>query len=329
MLGVRERFSFFDSSISVFEEVPVMKQAVYHGARDVRVEEVEEPQVDAGQVKVKVRYCGICGSDLHEYLHGPFPVSPFGHEVVGEVVEVGPEVEDVGVGDRVAAFNRDGYAEFQVSTKDQIMKLPDDMDWQRLALLEPLAGAAYAVERGAIKPEDTVFIAGAGPVGLLVLMALRAVGVSTVYVSEISPPRRRKAEELGATATIDPTEMKVSKAVKELTDGRGADVSIEAVGVETALKDCLTSTRYQGTVVVDGIFTERVPIHMLGFVTQETTMIGCNSINPSLALEWMQTKDIAPESIVTSIVPLDDIVGRAFEVLTTDKDREIKVLVEP
>jgi (R,R)-butanediol dehydrogenase/meso-butanediol dehydrogenase/diacetyl reductase len=306
-----------------------MKKAVYHGIRDVRVEDVEEPRPGPGEVKVRVTYCGICGSDLHEYLHGPFPLSPFGHEVVGEVVEVGDGVEGYATGDRAAVFNRDGYAEFQVADADRLMKIPADVDWRRLALIEPLAGAAYAVERGRISPDDTVFIAGAGPVGLLVLLAVRAIGVSTVYISELEESRRNKALELGATAVIDPAETKVSKRVKELTDGRGADISVEAVGIEAALKDCLTSTRYQGTVVVQGIFTDRVPIHMLGFVTQETTMIGCNFIDPALALEWITTGKVAPESIITSVIPLEDITSRGFDVLASDKEREIKILVEP
>jgi threonine dehydrogenase-like Zn-dependent dehydrogenase len=202
-----------------------MRKAVYHGVRDVRVEEVDEPRPEPDQVTVRVKYCGICGSDLHEYLHGPFPVSPFGHEVVGEVVEVGNNVDGFAPGDRVAVFNRDGYAEYQAAGVDQILSLPDD--------------------------------------------------------------------------------------------------------IEATLKDCLTSTRYQGTVVVQGIFTERVPIHMLGFVTQETTMIGCNCINPPLALEWLQTMDLAPESIVTSVIPLEDIKTRGFEALVTDKEKEIKILVAP
>ena len=306
-----------------------MKQAVYHGVGDVRVVAVDEPRPDENEVKVRVRYCGICGSDLHEYLHGPFPVSPFGHEVVGEVVEVGRGVSDLAEGDRVAVFHPGGYAEYQAAPHDRLMKLPEDLSWRRAALVEPLAGAAYAIERGRVTADDTVLITGAGPVGLLVLMGLRAIGVSTVYVSEPSAVRRERARELGATEIIDPSQAKVSSVIRQLTEGRGVDVSVEAVGIEATLKDCLTSTRYQGTVVVQGIFTERVPIHMLGFVTRETTMIGCNFINPELAVEWMLTTDIEPESIVTSVIPIDDISDRGFEVLAHDKERDIKILVEP
>ena len=306
-----------------------MKKAVYHGIRDVRVEEVAEPKPGPGQAKVKVRYCGICGSDLHEYLHGLFPESPFGHEVSGEIVEIGTGLEGFEVGDRVAAFNKGGYAEYLVAPQDQMIKVSANESWKRTAMLEPLAGAAYAAERSGVKPEDTVLIAGAGPVGLLLLMAVKTMGVRTVYMTELSETRRKMAEKLGATAVFDPSEIKVPSKIKELTHGRGADVTVEAVGAESSLKDCLASTRYQGTVIVQGIFTDRVPIHMLGFVTKEMTMIGTNSINPRLALEWVQKKLVAPELIVTSTIPLSEISIRGFEVLATDKDKDVKILVKP
>jgi (R,R)-butanediol dehydrogenase/meso-butanediol dehydrogenase/diacetyl reductase len=306
-----------------------MKKAVYRGVRDVRVEQVEEPRPGPREALVRVVYCGICGSDLHEYLHGPFPRSPFGHEVCGEIVAVGDGVEGFEVGDRVVAFDRDGYAERMVAPQERLLKLPEEIGWERAALIEPLSGAAYAVDRGGIESGDRVLIAGGGPVGLLVLLATKALGVETVYLSEISQTRRDKARELGATDVFDPREIAIPKKMKELTEGGGVDVSVEAVGVEASLKDCLASTRQRGTVVVQGIFTDRVPIHMLGFVSREITMIGTNSIDPELALEWIAGGRVAPESIVTRIVPLEDIASRGFEVLADDKDRDIKILVAP
>lgn len=306
-----------------------MRQAVYHGIRDIRVEEVPEPQPGPGEVKVKVKYCGICGSDLHEFLHGPFPKSGFGHEACGEIVRIGPDVKGFLPGDRVIAFAKDAYAEFLVCPSERLLKIPPDMDWKRAAVVEPLAGAAYAIERGAVSPEDAVLIAGAGPVGIMILLGLKAIGVKRVYVTDISEKRREKARELGATGTENPLETKIPIWIKELTGGRGVDVAVEAVGIEATLKDCLASVRFKGKVIVQGIFTDRVPIHMLGFVTRETCMMGTNSINPSLALRWIQERQVQPEAIITRIIPLNQIVACGFEPLTAKTKTEIKILVEP
>ncbi len=306
-----------------------MKKAVYYGIRDVRVEEVPDPEPGPGEVKVKIKYCGICGSDLHEYLHGPFPESPFGHEACGTIVALGQDVEGYKLGERVCAIINGSYAEASVCTLDRLIKIPDEMEWKRAAVLEPLAGAAYAVGRGQVKAEDSVFIAGAGTVGLMLLLGLKAMGVNTVYMTDVLENRRNKALELGASLVWNPLEIKSPAKVKELTQGRGVDVAIEAVGIEATLKDCLASVRRRGTVVVQGIFTERALVHMLGFVTRETTMIGTNFINPLLAMSWLQTGAIKPESIITDVIPLDKIVSGGFEALTGRSKTAIKVLVEP
>jgi (R,R)-butanediol dehydrogenase/meso-butanediol dehydrogenase/diacetyl reductase len=314
--------------VRVIKQEASMKMAVYHGIRDLRVEEVKEPQPGPKEVKLKVKYCGICGSDLHEYLHGLFPQSPFGHEACGEIVEAGPEVAGFQTGDRVLAFEKGAYAEYLVCPQERLLKIPGNMTWERAAVVEPLAGAAYAIERAGIRASDTVLVAGAGPVGLMILLGLKATGVKKIYVTEVSENRKRKAEELGATAVWNPVEIKIPARVKELTGGEGADVAVEAVGIEPTLKDCLASVRYRGKVLVQGIFTERVPVHMLGFVTRETTMIGANSINPSLAMSWIESKGIKPESIITKIIPLEK-VSEGFEALTRPTKEEIKILVQP
>ena len=306
-----------------------MKKAVYHGIRDVRVEEVEEPKPGPKEAKIKIKYCGICGSDLHEYQHGLFPQSPFGHEGCGEIIETGPGIEGFQVGDRVLTFQKGAYAEYLVCPQERLLKIPGNMGWKRAAVVEPLAGAAYAVERGSVRPSDTVLVAGAGPVGLMLLLGLKAIGVKTVYMTDISEIRRKKAAELGATSVFHPLETKISDLIKESTSGRGVDVTIEAVGIEATLKDCLTSVRFGGKVIVQGIFTERVPIHMLGFVTRETTMMGMNSINLSLAMSWIESKGTKPEAMVTKIIPLEQISSAGFEVLTRKIKEEIKILVEP
>lgn len=106
-------------------------------------------------------------------------------------------------------------------------------------------------------------------------------------------------------------------------------MAIEAVGIESTLKDCLASVRYQGMVIVQGIFTERASVHMLGFVSRETTMIGTNSIKPDLAMQWLATGKIRPESIITDFIPLADIAESGFEVLAGKSQTAIKIVVEP
>lgn len=305
-----------------------MKKAMYHGIRDIRVENVPDPEPGPNEVKVQVRYCGICGTDLHEYLHGPFPITTFGHEACGTITALGPGVAGFEVGERVCTVYPGAFAEAIVCPVERLMKIPEGMTWERAALLEPLSGAAYAIERGRVRPEDSVFIAGAGPVGLMILLGLKALGVQTIYVTDILENRRRMARDLGATLVWDPSQTKSPLKIKTLTDGRGVDVAIEAVGIEATLKDCLASTRQQGTVVVQGIFTERAKVHMFGFVVRETTMIGTNAINPELALKWLAAGAIQPERIVTGIIPLADIASAGFETLAGRSAGAVKILVE-
>ncbi len=306
-----------------------MRRANYHGIRDIRVEDVVNPDPGPGEVRVKIEFCGICGSDLHEYVHGPFPRSPFGHEACGEIVDRAADVTSVDVGDHVLAFGPGAYAEYLNAPALAVRKLDESVPWETAAVIEPLAGAAYAVKRGGLRPEDTLLIAGAGPVGLSVLLAARALGVQTVYMTEISEVRIAKAEEMGATAVFNPLETRVPRRIKELTGGKGADVAVEAVGVEASLKDCLASTRYRGCVVVQGIFTDRVPIHMLGFVTREVTMIGTNSLDLDQALEWVDSRAVAPEAMVTRVIPLDEIQTNGFDELSDPASRQVKILVKP
>jgi (R,R)-butanediol dehydrogenase/meso-butanediol dehydrogenase/diacetyl reductase len=305
-----------------------MKKAVFFGIRDLRVEEVPEPSPGPGEVKVRVKYCGICGSDLHEYQHGLFPQSPFGHEACGTITAVGQSVRDFQEGEEVLAFNKGAYAQFLICPQDRLMKKPAGMTWERAAVVEPLAGAAYAIEKGGVRPEDTVLITGAGPVGLMALLGLQALGVKKIFQTDVSESRRKKAQELGATLVLDPLKEKIPPRIRELTTGKGVDTAVEAVGLEASLKDCLASVRYQGKVIVQGIFTERVPVLMLGLVTRETTMIGTNSINPGLALSWIETTGIQPEKMITKILPLDKI-KEGFEALSQKTKEQIKILIAP
>ena len=139
-----------------------------------------------------------------------------------------------------------------------------------------------------------------------------------------------KAKEMGASAVFNPLETRVP------AQDQGADRRpgvwmwpSKRLGVEASLKDCLASTRYRGRVVVQGIFTDRVPIHMLGFVTREVTMIGTNSLDLEQAMEWIDSGLVEPEAMVTRIIPLAEIQTNGFDELTDPACRHVKVLVNP
>ena len=141
--------------------------------------------------------------------------------------------------------------------------------------------------------------------------------------------RAAKALEMGATEVFDPRSTRVPAAIKERTNGEGVDVAVEAVGVEASLKDCLASTRYRGRVVVQGIFTDRVPIHMLGFVTREVTMVGTNSHDLDQAMAWVASERVVPDAMVTKVIGLDEIQRGGFDALCDGASDEVKILVKP
>ncbi len=261
-----------------------MKALRWHNQKDVRLEDIDEPVIKPNQVKMKVKWCGICGSDLHEYLGGPIfipvdnphpltgEVAPvtMGHEFSGEVVEVGPEVKDYQVGDRVVvepifathghqgAYNLDkqmgflglaggggGLSEYVAVDEELLFKLPDSLSYEQGALVEPSAVALYAVRSSKVKAGDKVAVFGCGPIGLLVIEALKAAGATEIYAVELSPERQAKAEELGAIV-VDPS--KVDDTVEEirrLTDG-GVEVAFEVTGVPVVLRQAIQSTDIGG-----------------------------------------------------------------------------------
>jgi len=306
-----------------------MKAARWHGKKDVRIEEVEVPKVQPHQVKVAVKFTGICGTDLHEYLDGPIfipteehvysgqkaPVT-LGHEFAGEIVEVGSDVTRVKVGDRVTIepilakhnligdYNLDpnlnfvglaadgGFAKYCVLDGDLVHVIPDSLSYEQAALTEPAAVAVYAVRQSALKTGDTAVIFGLGPIGLLIVEALRAAGASKIYAVELSPERQAKAEELGAIVVRPEEGESIVEAIHRLTDG-GADVSYEVAIQEKTLK---------GIIAYRHIFPK--------------------------VLELMEQGYFSAEKLVTKKIKLENIVEDGFIELTQDKS-QIKILVEP
>lgn len=348
-----------------------MKAARWHAAKDIRVEDIDEPQVTPGSVKIKVAWTGICGSDLHEYMAGPIfvpvgedhPLShdkapiTMGHEYCGEVVELGEGVESIAVGDRVAiepifccgecAPCRDGlynlceklgfvglsggaggFAAYSVVPARMVHKMPDALSMEQGALVEPAAVALHAVRVSTIKAGDTAAVFGAGPIGLLVVEALRAAGAAQVYVVEPSAERRAKAMDLGATRALDPTATDVVAEIREAT-GSGVDVAFEVTGVPQVLAQVIDSTRHEGQSLIVSIWESEAAFQPNTIVLRERQIKGTiayRNVYPAV-MDLMTRGYFQAENLVTKRIEIDEIVTEGFDVLSSEKS-QIKILVK-
>ncbi|MDR4938128.1 2,3-butanediol dehydrogenase [Rossellomorea marisflavi] len=344
-----------------------MKALRWHDQKDIRLEEIEEPVTGAGQVKMKVKWCGICGSDLHEYLGGPIfipvdephpltgekaPVT-LGHEFSGEVVEIGEGVSNYKVGDRVVvepifathghqgAYNLDeqmgflglaggggGLSEYVAVDEELLFKLPDDLSYEQGALVEPSAVALYAVRSSKVKAGDKVAVFGCGPIGLLVIEALKAAGATDIYAVELSPERQAKAEELGAIV-VNPAEVDDTVAEISRLTGGGVDVSFEVTGVPVVLRQAIQSTGIGGETIIVSIWEQGAEILPNDIVIKERTVkgiIGYRDVYPAV-LSLMQKGYFSADKLVTKRIPLDDVIEEGFQSLIKEKN-QVKILVQ-
>jgi (R,R)-butanediol dehydrogenase/meso-butanediol dehydrogenase/diacetyl reductase len=353
-----------------------MKAARYYGEHDIRIEEAGEPQgLGPGELLIKPHSVGICGTDLHEYIAGPIftPVEPhpltgatlpqiLGHELSGEVVDIGDEVRNAKPGDRVAimpllycghcyycvrglnqlcltmgtvglSWDWGGLAEYAVVLDYQVTVLDDELSYEQGALMEPAAVATYAVERGGVKPGDTVLVTGLGPIGGLSILAAAAAGASEIYLSEPNPKRVRLAERLGVTEVFNPAEVDLAGELRERTGGLGVDVALECAGNGAALNACVESTRSAGTVSVPGLFTDKATVDPFLWTRNDLNIVGSWTFPvygfPRIATQ-IRSGRLPVEKVITGrITGLEDTVPKGFDILTGPDGDQVKVLVEP
>ncbi len=339
-----------------------MKAAVQYGPHDVRVEDVAEPRCGPGQIKVKIDYCGVCGTDLEIY-EGRFglmytegwPKGPKieGHEAAGAIVEVGSGTrQGYEVGQRVAMnfrsscgacyYCRDGrehfcdhvtmsggsFAEYALYEESAVHPLPDDVSTRKGALLEPLTVAMHVTDQAAIRPGATVAVSGAGTIGLLSVMLAVRSGASTVLVSEPVASKRRLAESLGATVTVDPLNEDVVAVGRSATEGRGFDSVIEISGNLGAAQTALKLVDKCGTLVWAGVYPheESIPVRPFDLYAGELT-IRSAMVSPYLfprSVNLLSRLDVEP--LISATYPLERIVD-AFE--NHRSGDAIKTLIQP
>lgn len=336
-----------------------MKAAKIYGARDIRIEEAELPSLEKGMVKVKVEYAGICGSDMHEYLAGIYPVRTqpvLGHEFSGVVVEVGEEVTNAKVGDRVAVeplipcgkcdncqrgfvnlcTNRQGYgysisggfAEYAVVKQENVFHLPENMSLELGALVEPTAVAVHAVRQSQLKLGDSAAIFGAGPIGLLLVQAVKAAGASEIYVVEVAEERRQKALELGATHVINPIDTDTVAFIREKSNG-GVNVAYDAAGVQATFTSGVSVVRPGGEFKIVSVWEKPVNFDPNMIVRTEAKISGSYAyirLFPEV-IRLLASGIIDGDAVITSKIALDDIVEKGFETLAHDRS-QCKILVD-
>jgi len=269
------------------------------------LEERPEPVAGPGQVVVAVRASGICGSDVHGFTGstGRRRIGVvMGHEAAGEVIAAGEGLARLRVGDRVVlrsilpcgrcdrclqgqpnlCLERQGlgmqldgaYAERVVVPEAMADPIPDSLSFEDAALVEPLAVAMHAVELAPFGPADTVAIVGAGPIGLLTLLAVRRRGAGRILVTDRDPHRLGLARALGADEAIDVAAGDPVERVLAATDGKGADAVLEAVGIAPTVAQSIAIARPGGTVTWVGNSAPEVPVAMQQVVTRELTIRG-------------------------------------------------------
>jgi L-iditol 2-dehydrogenase len=342
-----------------------MKAAMLYGVRNLRIEDVPIPQLDKGEVLVRVRAATTCGTDLKIFQRGyvshviKLPTI-FGHEWAGEIVDLSPDVDWLERGMRIRAGNSapclhckmcergkfnlcenmiwlwGAYAEYlkvpAQMVRVNLQKIPVHVSYEEAALTEPLACVLHGVEEAGVKLGDTIAIIGAGPIGLLHLLTVKRLGVERVFMVDLVEERLDFAQRIGADETIDGKQEDVIRRIRELTDGCGADVVIEAVGLPFTWEQALRMVRKGGTVLEFGGCPPGTQIKVSTELLHygEVKVLGAFHTTPihfRRALRLISSKTINVKSLITRKMPLDQLKD-AFELLATSK-REIKIAIIP
>ncbi len=341
-----------------------MKTAVMLGIGKMGFEEREIPQVKEDEVLVKLEYVGICGSDLHYYESGAigdYVVKPpfvLGHEPGGTVVEVGRNVKHLKAGDRVALepgktcghceFCKTGrynlcpdvvffatppvdgvFQEYVAHEAELCFKLPDNVSTMEGALIEPLAVGFHAAMQGGARAGQTAVVMGAGCIGLVTMMALKAMGVTKVYTVDIMEKRLQKALELGADGVINAGQADAVEEVRKLTDGKGCDLVIETAGTQATTVQAIRMTKKGAAIVLVGYSKSgEMTLPMSLALDKELTfktVFRYRHIYP-MAIEAVAAGKVNLKGIATNIFSLDE-VQKAMDYSVSNKADIVKAVI--
>ncbi len=344
-----------------------MKAAALTGSRSMTMVDLPDAAPQHGEVRLRVAYCGICGSDMHEFeSENPpramgFMQPVMGHEFSGTIVAVGEGVTEYSVGQtavgnpgagcgacRYCAGGRENlcrsgsgagggmgytragaYAEFITMPVRSVVALPPGADLRLAALSEPFAVARHALIQGRYRPDELLVIAGAGPIGLLTIIAARQMGGERIVVSEPLAGRRAAAVAAGASHVVEPAPLVAT--AQSLSDGDGAPISVDASGLPVGIANCVEATARGGRIVLAGVGDQPYPLDIMRSIINEYTYIGVLGYSRAEFTEsalMIAKGDVDVSSVISEVVSVE-ATPEAFARLSDGRNDLRKILVSP
>lgn len=342
-----------------------MKAAALKASKKMEVVELADAEAAPGEVKLRVAYCGICGSDMHEYeSDNPMRVlgvmqPVMGHEFSGTIVSVGDGVAGMRVGQPATGnpgagcgscaycnagrenlcraggnggvgYTRAGaYAEYVTMPERSVVVLPDGSDLRACALTEPFAVARHALIQARYRPEELLVVVGAGPIGLLTVVAARQMGGGRIIVSEPLAGRRAAAERVGASHVVEPKDL-VTTAFA-LSEGNGAELSVDASGLPVGIADCVNATARGGRIALAGVSEQQFSLDILRSIINELTyvaVLGYTRAEFAESAAMIARRDVDVSPIISEVVSID-ATPDAFARLSDGRNELCKILVSP
>jgi L-iditol 2-dehydrogenase len=346
-----------------------MQAAVYRGVNDVRLETVPVPQIGPGELLLRVHSCGVCGTDLKKIATGSHSAPRiFGHETSGVVAAVGAGVREFQPGDRVVVFHhipcRDcyyclhqtfaqcstykrvgctawfepsggGFAEY-VRVMDWIVqkgtvRIPEGVSFEQACFVEPVNTCMKGIEALRLVPGETVLAIGQGPIGIILSVLARKAG-ATVITSDLYPERLRIGKSLGLESTIDASQTNVVDRVRELTEGRGADAVILAVGGNSLIRTAMDAARPGGRVL---LFAQtqhgEAVVDPAAICVDEKALVGSYSASVALqeeSVRFVMGREMDLEQLVSHRFPLTES-AQALALAAHPQPSSLKILIQP
>ncbi len=331
-----------------------MRLLKIHGSGDVRLDDYQRPPAGPKDVVVKMKACGICGSDLSYIKIGGIPtpgtITALGHEGAGEIMQVGEEVKDIQVGQRVivnpmmtpsnigsggpeGAFTEELLVR-EARLGDSILPIPEDIPYDVAAMCEPLAVAMHGVNRAEVKPGDKVVVFGCGPIGLGMVLWLLDRGITEVVALDLAAERRERALALGAQAALDPTQVDLRAELAKLHGevpsygrvGVGTDAFIDAAGAPGILTDVIMMAKFHSRMVITAAYMKPIEFPVGRMLTSEmtiTTAVGYPTEMPEVIAAMPRLKDKIA-SMISHHLPFERVL-EGLDIAATPQSAKVMI----